>query len=236
MRVRYCPPLSKAPEKWKQGTKGRWTCLNCHRTGLLVRHRHRSWPPPVEIPVYGERRGSRNEIVAYALVSPIDAPLDQYLWRITVDGYVYRQSRIGGRQPGGKAVNLYIHREILGLKPGDKNEGHHKDDNPLNNQRWNLEEVTRSENEKYKYGRNVRDGRLPAAPPTPAVDHSSPQERDALLKAIDAQANGRGYAFEDDIIAHVDLTAERARQGLYDLLLQNRVYAKAGKGTYALLR
>ena len=41
-------------------------------------------------------------------------------------------------------------RVILGLKIGDPRQGHHKDDNPRNNTRANLQIVTKAENERYK--------------------------------------------------------------------------------------
>lgn len=156
----YCPPLSAAPNKWRRGTKDRWTCLSCNRTGLIVRHRHRAWPKPVKIPVWGDRNGSYKEIVGYALVSPMDAHLKRYKWRITVKGYVYRQTWAEMKDGTYKRHNLYIHRAILGLEAGNKIEGHHRDDEPTNNQRWNLQRVTRSENEQLKHGRNVRNGSL----------------------------------------------------------------------------
>lgn len=130
----------------------RWTCQRCGRTGLKVRHRHKAWPKAVQIPAWGDRNGSTKEILAYALVSPIDAHLARYKWRINTGGYVYRRTwkmRHGVR----KRYNFYIHREVLGLHPDDPREGHHRDDNPLNCQRWNLEPVTRSQNEGYKHAR-----------------------------------------------------------------------------------
>lgn len=151
-RMRYCRSLSHSPNQWSKNSKGKWTCQRCGRTGLLIRHRHKSWPPPVEIPAYGDRNGSRKEILAYAKVSPVDAYLKAWRWRITIKGYVYRQTwtTVAGKR---KRTNLYMHRIILGLSPGDPLEGHHKDDSPTNNQRWNLERVTREQNERYKHVR-----------------------------------------------------------------------------------
>lgn len=156
-KTRYCPFLSGSdgPKDWVQNGKGLWKCLRCNRTGLKVRTRHRSWPPPVLIPAYGDRHGSRNEILAYLQVSPMDAHLGQYKYRLTTNGYGYRQTwrLVKGKY---KRVNLFIQREILGLEPGDPIQGHHKDDNPLNNQRWNLEKTTISENNLYKHRTNIR--------------------------------------------------------------------------------
>jgi len=160
-RTLYCPPYSKAPDRWRQGAKGRWTCLYCNRTGLMVRHRHRSWPPPVEIPVYGDWRGVRGEVVGHVKVSPIDAWLSQYKLRANKHGYVYRQTWVE-RKGKRKRTNLFIHRIILCLDPDDPLEGHHKDDDPMNNQRWNLEKVTREENEQYKHHRNIRVRTIPS--------------------------------------------------------------------------
>lgn len=150
--MRYCPPYSKTPKGWQRDQKGRWTCLRCHRTGLLVRHRHIAHPPAVSIPVYGDRNGSRKEIVGYALVSPIDAYLLRYKWRGNVTGYVYRQTW-AWRKGKYRRHNEFLHRSVLGLEPDNPLEGHHRDDNRTNCQRWNLERVTRSQNERYKHAR-----------------------------------------------------------------------------------
>jgi hypothetical protein len=112
----------------------------------------------VYIPVYGERNGQRSVVVARAKVSQLDSYLRRYKWRRTSqssrgtrveEGYVYRQS---WRTVRGiyKRVNLYLHREILDLEPGNPLEGHHKDDDPLNCCRGNLERLTRKENEARK--------------------------------------------------------------------------------------
>jgi hypothetical protein len=110
------------------------------------------------IPVYGERNGQRSVVVGRAKVSPIDSYLRRYKYRRTATssrgldidaGYCYRQTWRTARGIR-KRVNMYLHREILGLEPGDPLEGHHKDDDTLNNQRDNLERLTRKENEAAK--------------------------------------------------------------------------------------
>lgn len=160
-----CPGLAGAAG-WVRNGKGYWKCPSCGRTGLGQRQRHLAWPAPIRIPVLGERFGSRSEVVAEALVSPMRAYLLEYKWRINAaSGYVYRQSK---SKALGRSVNLYLHREILGLKPGDPLEGHHINDNPLDNQDGNLAAVTRSENEIYKSARGTLIRRLPTVVSSPS--------------------------------------------------------------------
>lgn len=45
-----------------------------------------------------------------------------------------------------KQILIYMHRQILGLKYGDKRQGDHRDHNTLNNQRYNLRICTSQEN------------------------------------------------------------------------------------------
>lgn len=45
----------------------------------------------------------------------------------------------------GNRTALFVHREILGLEPGDPWDVHHRDGDTLNNTRENLEVVTRLE-------------------------------------------------------------------------------------------
>lgn len=46
----------------------------------------------------------------------------------------------------GKHFGIYMHRQILGLKRGNKKQGDHRDHNTLNNQRYNLRICTSQQN------------------------------------------------------------------------------------------
>ena len=50
----------------------------------------------------------------------------------------------------GNRETLQLHRELLGLKKGDKRQGNHIDKDPSNNTRKNLEIVTCSENVRWQ--------------------------------------------------------------------------------------
>lgn len=145
----HCGGVTKATEAmfWRDGRF--WVCKACGRTGLKQRQVHKTNGKPVRIPVYGERGKDRYIVVCYALISPVDLHLRHYKWRRN-HAYVYRQTWFLFPDGVRRRVNVFLHREILGLAPGNKLEGHHRDDDPLNNQRWNLRRVTRSENEKHK--------------------------------------------------------------------------------------
>lgn len=148
----YCTSLMHRPEGFVPNGRG-WKCRACGRTGLRIRHAHIRLPPAVLIGVRGERGKDRNIVVAHAMVSQIDGWRAKYRYRLNHGGYVYRQTWF--RFPDGvrRRVNVFLHREILDLQPGNPLEGHHKDDDPLNCQRSNLEPLTRSQNEKEKYRR-----------------------------------------------------------------------------------
>jgi hypothetical protein len=83
-----------------------------------------------------------------ALVNDGDfAWLSQWTWRAHKaknSFYAYRC---------GKPCLIYMHRELLGLTPGDGKEGDHRDGNGLNNQRGNLRICTVLENSWNKHRR-----------------------------------------------------------------------------------
>lgn len=85
-------------------------------------------------------------IRAYALVDAADADwVNRWRWYLNPNGYAIRVGYINGR----KCV-FRLHRELLGLKPGDGTEGDHIDRDKLNNRRLNLRVTTHTGN-----GQNV---------------------------------------------------------------------------------
>jgi len=60
--------------------------------------------------------------------------------------YALRQIRL----PNGKQRKIYMHREILGLKYGDKRQGDHKNHNGLSNWRDNIRICTSSQNSQNR--------------------------------------------------------------------------------------
>lgn len=99
----------------------------------------------IEIPVYWGQ-----EIATTAIVSPIDAGLRKYKWRTTPQGYIYRNT---SRKKNGKKVctRIYIHREIMGLEVGNPLCVHHKNSEPWDNRRENLEIVHNTQNNIYAW-------------------------------------------------------------------------------------
>jgi hypothetical protein len=69
--------------------------------------------------------------------------LGRYRWSLTAG---YAATRIDGRIE-------YMHRMILGLRPGEKDEGDHRNRDRLDNRRSNLRVVTAAENRQNTSGR-----------------------------------------------------------------------------------
>lgn len=83
----------------------------------------------VQIPL-NNRAG---EIVAYTFVDLADARLAEVRWYLAATGYAMRIERIGN----GKRRALLLHREVMGLAPGDPSVDHINGDK-LDNRRSNL--------------------------------------------------------------------------------------------------
>jgi len=83
-------------------------------------------------------------------VSPLDAWVREYSWWVNRKGYIYRRStlRVDGVK---KSVNVYLHREILGLGFGNPLEGDHINNLPSINTRGNLQPLTKEENLRRRY-------------------------------------------------------------------------------------
>lgn len=94
-------------------------------------------PPVVEIPL----RGRDGSVRAVAIVDEADAHLAQHRWCLSTKGYVTRL--VGGRT---NRIGLALHREVLGLQPGDGLLADHINGDPLDNRRENLRAVNHSGN------------------------------------------------------------------------------------------
>lgn len=94
------------------------------------------------IPVYdGSRFGG------WALVDDVDFDqLFQWLWKLNKHGYAYRYLKDGGSRS--------MHREVLGLQPGDGLDADHANGNGLDNRRENLRPRTRAHNIQNRQGGN----------------------------------------------------------------------------------
>lgn len=84
----------------------------------------------------------------YWYCSDIDyKELKRYKWRLTKDGYVFRNTSI--RLKGRKfpmTIRVYAHRQIMGCTRFDGLEVDHWDRNTLNNTRENLQAMSKIEN------------------------------------------------------------------------------------------
>jgi hypothetical protein len=86
----------------------------------------------VEIPLHDRHR----QVVAVAVIDLGAAAHAAKAWYLGKNGYVMRVERITPGRNGKRRV-LYLHREVLGLKPGDPGVDH-EDGDPLNCRRYNL--------------------------------------------------------------------------------------------------
>jgi len=90
-----------------------------------------------------------------AMIDGADAPLIlPYKWHAHKSGYNWYACRKVGKR--GQQKHIWMHRVIANAKDGEQ--VHHKDTNPLNNRRKNLERCTQQKNLLYrKWGRGNVD-------------------------------------------------------------------------------
>lgn len=90
------------------------------------------------IPLYadGHRAG------AYALIDAVlYEPLALFSWHVSSQGYAIRAERKGSR-----VTHVAMHRQILGLQPGEPLQADHINGERLDNRRANLRVVTHKQN------------------------------------------------------------------------------------------
>lgn len=106
-------------------------------------HRHST------LPVYG-----RGGVVTLTLVDAADYErLTEHRWHRNASGYVFRNlPRVGGKRP----APIFLHREVLGLVPGDGRIADHRNGDQLDNRSENLRAVTVSENSANRRGPTKR--------------------------------------------------------------------------------
>ena len=80
-------------------------------------------------------------VAAVASVDPQDGWVGQFRWTLQSSGYAIRATR-----RGGVCVTRYMHREVCGLRAGDRLEADHINHNRLDNRRTNLRVVSHAEN------------------------------------------------------------------------------------------
>lgn len=80
----------------------------------------------------------KGEVVAYALVDDADDTLTQWRWRMS-EGYAVRTLARG---------KVYMHRQLLGIAPGDPIMADHRNRDRLDNRRANLRRATRAQQQQ----------------------------------------------------------------------------------------
>lgn len=84
----------------------------------------------------------------FTLVDDLDFEfLSQWKWDVSKDSSGNFYAKRNSSMKDGKRHRIYMHRQVLGLKQGDKRLGDHRDFNTLNNQRYNLRICTQSQNQ-----------------------------------------------------------------------------------------
>lgn len=113
----------------------------------LVAEQKRPDGPCVQVGGNRPRRHGPPSTVRWARVAPEDLALvEKHRWTLSGrhDGRVKAIRR--ERQPDGSYVFILMHREIMGLKPGDPQHVDHRNGDPLDNRRSNLRVVTAAQN------------------------------------------------------------------------------------------
>lgn len=95
----------------------------------------------------------------FALVDDEDYErIKQHKWGLLKTPYTFYVTRRTSRKTGQKTI--YMHREILGLKPFDGILVDHQDHNGLNNRRCNIRACTRGENAMNSRPRETKASRF----------------------------------------------------------------------------
>lgn len=112
-------------------------------------------PPVIEIsddgltariPIY-RRDGT---IRTHFLIDAADVDsVTRWRWALA-KGYVIRVEYLGGGAKHKRLTSIYLHRELLGLTPGDGLEGDHINRNILDNRRGNLRKTTHAGNHQNR--------------------------------------------------------------------------------------
>jgi hypothetical protein len=91
-------------------------------------------------------RGRGGVIRGFALIDLDDrAEFSQYRWSLTGKGYAARYPAHG--------VTVYLHRELLGLRAGERWQGDHVNGDKLDNRRANLQVVSPEHNRQNQHSR-----------------------------------------------------------------------------------
>jgi hypothetical protein len=143
-------------------------------------------------------------IRAFAKVDDEDyESLSQYAWHYS-HGYVERSFRVGhGADARVKTVSM--HRQLLGLIPGDKLEVDHKNGNGLDNRRKNLRAGTRALNRQNL--RSYRD----SSSAYRGVHWDNSSSRWVAQIKLNGKGRKLGY-FKDEVEAGMVAAAARKRE------------------------
>lgn len=97
-----------------------------------------------EIQIGGHYANSRRGV---ALVDAADAEtVSTYNWSMHGDGYAARETRVGG-----KRLVVLLHRQLLGLTPGDRLQVDHINGNGLDNRRENMRVCSNAQNQQNRH-------------------------------------------------------------------------------------
>jgi hypothetical protein len=160
-------------------------------------------PSPVAGALLVPLRDRHGKVKACAWIDEEDAEQAQYRWCLNA-GYALRRGR---KSEGRQNERIYLHRELMGLRCGDKREVDHKNRTPLDCRRSNLRVCTTQQNQQ-----NMSGWRKPTSSRHKGVCWDKSRQRWMAAVTVNYRLHNLGYFDSEDEAA--EAAAEFRREHL----------------------